>query len=112
MKSSRDVEIAVIGTGFAGLATAYYLCTKYKKSSVLLIDSRPPMSFTSAQSGDNYRNWWPHPTMVNFINYSTDLMESIALESPDVMHMTRRGYALTTRRTDIDHLIEELHAGY
>jgi len=102
----------VIGAGFAGIATAYYLCTKYKKSSVLLIDSRPPMSFTSAQSGDNYRNWWPHPTMVNFINYSTDLMEDIALESPDVMHMMRRGYALTTRRTDIDHLIEELHTGY
>jgi len=106
------VEIAVIGAGFAGIATAYYLCTQYKKSSVLLIDSRPPMSFTSAQSGDNYRNWWPHPTMVNFINYSTDLMESIALESPDVMHMTRRGYVLTTRRTDIDDLIAELHAGY
>ena len=100
------MEIAVIGAGFAGIATAYYLCTKYKKSSVLLIDSRPPMSFTSAQSGDNYRNWWPHPHMVNFINYSTDLMESIALESPDVMHMTRRGYALTTRRTDIDDLSE------
>jgi len=110
--NNRDVEIAVIGAGFAGIATAYYLCTQYKKSSVLLIDSRPPMSFTSAQSGDNYRNWWPHPTMVNFINYSTDLMESIAMESPDVMHMTRRGYALTTRRTDIDDLIAELHTGY
>lgn len=106
------MEIAVIGAGFAGIAAAYYLCIKYKKSSVLLIDSRPPMSFTSAQSGDNYRNWWPHPTMVNFINYSTDLMESIALDSPDVMHMTRRGYALTTRRIDIDDLITELHAGY
>ena len=112
MNNNRSVEIAVIGAGFAGIAAAYYLCTQHKKSSVLLIDSRPPMSFTSAQSGDNYRNWWPHPTMVNFINYSTDLMESIALESPDVMRMTRRGYALTTHRTDIDDLIAELHAGY
>ena len=112
MTTSHDVEIAVIGAGFAGIATAYYLCTKYQKTSVLLIDSRAPMSFTSAQSGDNYRNWWPHPIMVDFINHSTDLMEHIALESPDVMNMTRRGYALTTRRTDIDDLIVELHTGY
>jgi len=112
MTTSRDVEIAVIGAGFAGIATAYYLCTKYHKTSVLLIDARQPMSFTSAQSGDNYRNWFPHPIMVDFIDYSTDLMEHIALESPDVMNMTRRGYALTTRRTDIEDLIAELHAGY
>ncbi len=112
MKTSRDVEIVVIGAGFAGIATAFYLCTEYGKKSVLLIDSRQPMSFTSAQSGDNYRNWWPHPTMVDFINYSTDLMERIAREAPAVMQMTRRGYALTTRRTDIDDLIAELHAGY
>ena len=112
MKLGRDVEIAVIGTGFAGIAVAYYLCTEYQKKSVLLIDSRQPMSYTSAKSGDNYRNWFPHPIMVDFINYSTDLMERIALESPDVMQMTRRGYALTTRRTDIDDLIAGLHAGY
>ena len=112
MTTSRDVEIAVIGAGFAGISTAFYLCTKYEKTSVLLIDSRQPMGFTSAQSGDNYRNWWPHPIMVDFIDYSIDLMEGIALQSPDVMRMTRRGYALTTRRTDIDDLIAELHAGY
>ncbi len=106
------MEIAVIGAGFAGIATAYYLCTEYQKRSVLLIDSRQPMTYTSAQSGDNYRNWWPHPTMVDFTNYSIDLMQRIALESSNVLHMTRRGYALATRRTDIDDLIAELHAGY
>lgn len=112
MKARRDVEIVVIGAGFAGIATAYYLCREYGKKSVLLIDSRQPMSFTSAQSGDNYRNWWPHPAMVEFANYSTDLMERIALESPDVMNMTRRGYALTTRQSNIDDLLTELQAGY
>ena len=112
MTTRHDVEIAVIGAGFAGIATAFYLCTEYKKTSVLLIDSRQPMGYTSAQSGDNYRNWWPHPIMVDFIDYSIDLMERIARESPDVMRMKRGGYALTTRRTDIDDLIAELHAGY
>jgi len=112
MTTGRDVEIAVIGAGFAGIATAFYLCTEYEKTSVLLIDSRQPMGFTSAQSGDNYRNWFPHPVMVGFIDYSIDLMERLALESPDVMRMKRRGYALTTRRADIDDLIAELHTGY
>jgi len=108
--ANREVEIAVIGMGVAGIATAYYLCTQFKKSSVLLIDSRPPLSFTSAQSGDNYRNWWPQSTMVSFTDYSIDLMERLALESSNVLNMTRRGYALATRRTEIDDLIGDLNS--
>ena len=64
--TTKNVEIAIVGTGIAGIAAAYYLCRDYGKQSLLLIDSRQPMSFTSAQSGDNYRNWWPHPTMYEF----------------------------------------------
>lgn len=112
MSTRRDVEIAIIGAGVVGIATAFYLCTKYEKRSVLLVDSRQPLSYTSAQSGDNYRNWWPHPTMVSFTNSSIDLMERIATESSNVLNMTRRGYALATRRPDIDELIAELHACY
>ena len=78
MNAGRHYEIVVVGAGIAGIAVAYYLCVEHKKSSILLVDKRPPMSFTSAQSGDNYRNWWPHPTMVNFTNDSIDLMENIA----------------------------------
>lgn len=112
MSTDSHVEIAVIGAGIAGIATAYYLCAQYGKNRVLLIDHGSPMSFTSAQSGDNYRNWWPHPTMVGFTNHSIDLMERIALESSNVIEMTRRGYVLATRKTDIEALIAELHAGY
>lgn len=112
MTPTRGVEIAVIGAGVAGIATAYYLCAAHKKKSVLLIDSRQRMSFTSAQSGDNYRNWWPHPTMVNFTNDSIDLMERIARESSNAPNMTRRGYAVATRRTDIDELLRGLVVGY
>jgi len=112
MTTSRHVEIAIIGAGVAGVATAYYLCTKYDVSSLLLIDSRQPMSFTSAQSGDNYRNWWPHPVMVNFTNDSIDLMERMALESSNLLNITRRGYAIATRRVDIGDLIADLYAGY
>lgn len=102
----------MIGAGIAGIATAYYLCARYRKASVLLVDSRQPMSFTSAQSGDNYRNWWPHPTMTDFSNLSIDLMEQIAIETSNVFNMTRRGYVLATRNKDIDDMIADLHVGY
>ncbi len=112
MKARENVEILVVGAGIAGIATAYYLCTRYKKASVLLVDSRQPMSFTSAQSGDNYRNWWPHPTMTDFTNYSIDLMEQIASTSSNILAMTRRGYVLATRRQEIDDIVAGLHVGY
>lgn len=53
MNASRNYEIVVVGAGIAGIATAYYMRVEHKKYSILLVDSRPPMSFTSAQSGDN-----------------------------------------------------------
>ena len=110
---SRDkAEILVLGAGLAGIATAYYLCTKYRQASVMLIDCRPPMSYTSAQSGDNYRNWWPHPTMTAFTNMSIDLMEQIARDSSNVFNMTRRGYLLATRDREIDTMIDSLRVGY
>lgn len=112
MTSQEDVEVAIIGAGIVGIATAYYLCTRHHKQSLLLLDYNPPMSFTSAQSGDNYRNWWPHPVMTSLTNYSIDLMEQLAQESSNVLNMTRRGYALATRDADIDPLLADLYNGY
>ena len=66
------------------------------------------MSFTSAQSGDNYRNWWSHPTMADFTNRSIDLMEELADESSNVFRMTHGGYALATRKKAIDDLISDI----
>jgi glycine/D-amino acid oxidase-like deaminating enzyme len=70
------------------------------------------MSFTSAQSGDNYRNWWPHPTMTDFTNDSIDLMEEIARATSNLLKMTRRGYLLATRQEEIDGILAGLHSGY
>jgi len=66
----------------------------------MLIDCRQPMSYTSAQSGDNYRNWWPHPTMTAFTNDSIDQMTRLAHDTGNVFNMTERGYVLATRRQD------------
>jgi glycine/D-amino acid oxidase-like deaminating enzyme len=100
--TDNEVEVAIVGAGVAGIATAYYLCVEYDTRSVLLIDYRQPMSYTSAQSGDNYRNWWPHPTMTAFTDDSIDLMERLARDTNNVFNMSNRGYVLATRRADID----------
>jgi len=110
--AENKFEIAVIGAGVAGIATAYYLCRRYNKASVLLLDGRQPMTYTSAQSGDNYRNWWPHPVMFEFSNTSIDLMEEIAHKTSNIFNMNQSGYALATRARDIDDLISGLHKGY
>ena len=106
--ADQNVEIAIVGAGIAGIAAAYYLCVEQKKKSVLLIDSRQPMSYTSAQSGDNYRNWWPHRTMTNFTNDSIDELDRLARESDNVFNMTRAGYVLATRRDDVSNLAADI----
>ena len=109
--SRRTKSVAVIGTGIIGISVAYYLMRKHGYQQITLIDQGQPMAFTSAQSGENYRNWWPHPGMVDFTNRSIDLMEEIACETDNRINMTRRGYVLATRARDIDPLVRQLHDG-
>jgi glycine/D-amino acid oxidase-like deaminating enzyme len=70
------------------------------------------MSLTSAQSGENYRNWWPHPVMTAFTDHSISLMEALDESSGGRLRMTRGGYALATRRERPEDLIRDLHRGY
>lgn len=106
-----NTHIAIIGTGIIGISTAYYLAKNFGYRNITLIDRDQPMTFTSAQSGENYRNWWPHPAMVDFTNRSIDLLEEVARDSGNRINMNRRGYALTTRHTNIDELVSQLHDG-
>ncbi|WP_424933831.1 NAD(P)/FAD-dependent oxidoreductase [Amaricoccus macauensis] len=109
--TENSYEVAIIGAGIIGIATAFYLHRNHGMRRIALIDRGAPMGFTSAQSGENYRNWWPHPAMVAFTNRSIDLLEGIARESGNRINMTRRGYALVTRETEIDALVQQLHDG-
>lgn len=109
---SESADIAVVGAGIVGISCAYYLALSRRRPKVVLIDPLQPMSLTSAASGENYRNWWPHPVMTAFTDYSIDLMEAIATESDNRIHMTRRGYALATRQAAPDGLLRQLHEGY
>ena len=105
-------DIAVIGAGIVGIACAYYLALRQRPGRIVLVERGEPMGLTSAASGENYRNWWPHPVMTAFTDHSIDLMEQLARDSGDRIHMTRRGYALATRAAKPDKLLRELHAGY
>src|SRR5471032_497154 len=110
--NTQQADVAVIGAGIVGVACAYYLATSKRAPKVVLIDPLTPMSLTSAASGENYRNWWPHKVMTAFTDYSTDLMEAIARESDNQLHMTRRGYALATRQAEPEVLLRQLYQGY
>jgi glycine/D-amino acid oxidase-like deaminating enzyme len=101
----------VIGAGIAGIATAYYLCAGKTPRSLAILDPRAPMSYTSAQSGDNYRNWWPHPVMTAFTNDSIDELDRLARQTGNIFNMTSGGYVLATRRTDVADLLGALHDG-
>jgi glycine/D-amino acid oxidase-like deaminating enzyme len=112
MEIAGAFDTAIIGAGNIGLSVAYYLARRHGVTRAVVVDSGEPMALTSAQSGENYRNWWPHPVMTEFTDHAIDLLEEIARESGNRIHMTRRGYALATRRRAPDDLIADLHRGY
>jgi len=112
MSKSISTEIAVIGAGSIGLSVAYYLVKDQRFRNVILIDPLDPMSLTSAQSGENYRNWWPHPVMTAFTNDGIDLLENIAAETDNRINMTRRGYSLVARNSIPEDLIKDLYHRY
>lgn len=111
-RTEVSADVAVIGAGIIGIACAYYLACDHGVADVVLVDTRDPMSLTSAQSGENYRNWWPHPVMTAYTDHSIDLMEQIARGAGERINMTRRGYTLVTRRVMPPELIDDLHRGY
>lgn len=102
--SNQPTSVLICGAGIAGIATAYHLAVRHGVDGVLLVDERPPLSLTSVQSTECYRNWWPGPgeAMVGLMNRSIDLMEDLARESGNVFRLNRRGYLYAT--ADADHV--------
>jgi len=110
--TDKNCDVVIIGAGIVGIACAYYLKQIDSSSKILLLDSGLPMEMTSAHSGENYRNWWPHPTMSQFTDRSIELMEAISTATDDRINLTRRGYVLATRKVDSEKLLSELYQGY
>lgn len=91
----RTADVVICGAGITGVAAAHFL-SKAGIQNILLIDERPPLSFTSDRSTECYRNWWPDAEMLALMNRSIDLMEALAEESGNSFHMNRRGYLYVT----------------
>jgi glycine/D-amino acid oxidase-like deaminating enzyme len=92
---NRTADIVICGAGISGVAAAHFL-SKAGISNILLLDERPPLTFTSDRSTECYRNWWPDSEMLALMNRSIDLMEAMADESGNVFRMNRRGYLYVT----------------
>ena len=91
----QTADIIICGAGITGIAVGYFL-SKAGFKNILLLDERPPLSFTSDRSTECYRNWWPDPEMLALMNHSIDLMEEVADESGNIFRMNRRGYLYVT----------------
>ena len=111
-QSAGTFDVAVIGAGNVGIAVAYYLVKEQGLRRVALLDHRDPMSLTSAQSGENYRDWFPHPVINAFTSHSIRLMEELDTRTGGRLNMTRGGYVLVTRRTAPEDLIRDLYRTY
>jgi glycine/D-amino acid oxidase-like deaminating enzyme len=92
---SRTFDAIICGAGITGVSAAYFLNQAGMKN-ILLIDERPPLSFTSDRSTECFRNWWPDPEMLALMNRSIDLMERLADTSGNIFRMNRRGYLYVT----------------
>jgi sarcosine oxidase subunit beta len=91
-------NIVICGAGIAGVSAAYNLAVQHGINEILLVDQNPPLSLTSDQSTECYRNWWPGPdgAMIALMNRSIDIMERISSQSKNFIHMNRRGYLYLT----------------
>ena len=92
---TQTADVVICGAGITGVAAAHFL-SRAGMRNILLLDERPPLSFTSDHSTECYRNWWPDPAMLALIDRSIDLMEALADESGNIFHMNRRGYLYVT----------------
>ena len=92
---NRTADVVICGAGITGIAAAHFL-SKAGVKNILLLDERPPLTFTSDRSTECYRNWWPDAEMLALMNHSIDLMEGLADESGNVFRMNRRGYLYVT----------------
>src|SRR5260221_10658648 len=92
---TKTADVVICGAGITGVSAAYFL-GKAEFKNILLIDDRPPLTFTSDRSTECYRNWWQDAEMLALMNRSIDLMETLAEASGNIFRMNRRGYLYVT----------------
>lgn len=87
-----STDVLVCGAGIAGVSVARSLSGRGFSGRITLVDERDPLSLTSARGTEGYRNWWPDPVMVAFMDRSIELLERGAERTGNRFAMNRRGY--------------------
>jgi len=94
-------KIVICGAGVAGIATAYYLTKLAPQIAITLIDKQQPLAYTSSKSGENFRDYWPHPSMEALSSHSIDLMEGLLKEyGTAAFNMKFSGYHFVSHQAD------------
>lgn len=91
-------KIVICGAGIAGIATAYYLSQQLGKVKIVLVDKHQPLSFTSSQSGENFRDYWPHHSMDKLCSRSIELMKILQKEFGFTMNFS--GYHFVSQHKE------------
>lgn len=91
-----QADVVIIGAGIAGIAAAYELAVERRLGRVVIVDPEPPLSVTSDKSTECYRNFWPAPELVRFMNRSIDRLEDWDRSSGGRFALNRNGYAYFT----------------
>lgn len=92
------MKIAICGAGIAGIATAYYIKEILPLAEIILVDKNQPLSFTSSVSGENFRDYWPHPCMQQLSSRSIDLMIALKRKyGKESFTMKLSGYHFVSR---------------
>ena len=98
---SNNKTIVICGAGIAGVATAYYISKFRKEERIVLIDKNQPLSFTTSKSGENFRDYWPHPCMEKLSSRSIDLMKGLRKEfKTETFDMNFSGYHFVSHLKD------------
>lgn len=94
-------SIAICGAGIAGVAAAYYLTKNNADLSITLIDKNDPLSYTTSKSGENFRDYWPHPCMEALSSHSIELMDNLREEYGEhTFNMFYSGYHFISHHKD------------
>ena len=94
-------KIIICGAGVAGIATAFYLSRESNSFDITIIDKLEPLSSTSSKSGENFRDFWPHPCMEALSSHSIDLMRELhAQHKPNPFRMEFSGYHFVSHNPD------------
>lgn len=91
-------SILILGAGIAGISCAYYLSKSDLFEEIIVIDKLPPLSFTTACSGENFREYWPQPMMNQFVSRSIKLMQGLSQDCENCFAMKYSGYDFVTHQ--------------